>query len=80
MKLCEAVIFAVELGVAISTTPSVELQGRDPLGLARLTAECGRIRLEYEHQSSIPDGSPINSNKDQRQQERLSIIYKYQIN
>lgn len=70
------------LGIGAVSTPSVDLAGDNPIAILRAGAECvdyagDGLVLEYEHQSSIPDGPPINDHRDQRWQERAVIYYKW---
>jgi hypothetical protein len=61
------------LGVGVSKNPSIDLQGDNPIGYARLFYETNGFRFEYQHQSSIPDGPPINDRRDERWQESFSV-------
>lgn len=65
----------LELGLALATNPS-GLAGDNPLGIFRLGAERGSWVVEYEHQSSVPDGPPFNHRMDERWQERVGIYYR----
>jgi hypothetical protein len=71
--------FFIEIGVAASYT-HYDVEGRDPLAVGRIGYETQdrRWRIEYEHQSSILDGKPVNDNKDHRSQERLGGFYRFE--
>lgn len=72
--------FSLDLGIAYNHTPSVSLQGDNPVAVLRLRAKRDDWFIEYQHQSSIPDGPPFNNNRDERWSEQIGIFYNYQFN
>ena len=70
-------VFFLELGAGFANNYH-DLAGDNPLliGRAGYETQDRKWRFEYEHQSSILTGPPVDKRLDQREQERIGIIYR----
>ena len=69
------------IGITASTNPSA-LQGRNPLSYLRVGYAyrvAARWSLDgfYQHESSIPDGPPINQHRDERWHDLIGVALVY---
>lgn len=69
--------FHIDIGISWSTMPTQKYTASNPLGLLRLTYQTKNFSIEYEHQSSILYGPPVNDKLDDRWQEKISVIYRF---
>ena len=69
-------VFFLELGPGFANN-YYNLPGSNPLLIGRFgyISEDRNWKIEYQHQSSIPDGEPVNKNRDWREQESINILY-----
>jgi len=69
-------VFFLELGPGFANN-YYDLPGRNPLLVGRLgyISEDRNWKVEYQHQSSIPDGEPVNNRRDHREQESINILF-----
>jgi hypothetical protein len=70
--------YAVELGAGAAWQHPSRSWEDNPLAMARLQAIRGGWVFEWEHQSSLVDGPPINGNTDYRAQERFGVFYRWE--
>lgn len=81
LPLCAQADPYIDIGL-LSSTNRYHHEGRNPLFQLRAgqeirITETSSILLEAEHHCSFLDGSPWNSNKDERQNNSVGVFYRY---